>query len=237
MKIRILSFFLFVYFQTVLFANQNEEYIPENYNLFFMKYLEENKGKYSEVNKVIIQCENTICNLNLKNDNQTIFRINAFFQDNFEGYGVVLNSYYDNGSFFENEIYTIEKTLKRTKRWDLFKPSIDGSWLANERSILLRNAMRELDKAKKQQSGDNKNATKLNTNIESKATQKDFISTQIVKKEEKIETKQQQKVEKKEEKKEPTTIFFKPSIDGSWLANERAALLRIARKKMNEGKP
>ncbi|WGL61261.1 hypothetical protein QEJ31_06605 [Pigmentibacter sp. JX0631] len=237
MKIRIVAFFLFVYFQTVLFANQNEENIPENYNLFFMKYLEENKGKYSEVNKVIIQCEKTVCNLNLKNENQTIFRINAYFQDNFEGNSVVMNSYYDNGSFFENEIYTIEKTLKRTKRWDLFKPSIDGSWLANERSILLRNAMRELDKAKKQQNGDNKNDSKVNSNIENKPSQKDSSSTHTVKKEEKTETKQQPIVEKKEEKKQQPTIFFKPSIDGSWLANERAALLRIARKKMNEGKP
>nr|BFD30750.1 hypothetical protein GTC16762_03680 [Pigmentibacter ruber] len=225
MKIRIPAFFLFVFFQNVLFANQNKEYLPENYKLFFMKYLEENKEKYNTINEAVIHCEKTVCILNLKNDNQTIFRINAYFQDNFEGNSVVINSYYDNGSFFEIEVYTIEKALKRTKRWDLFKPSIDGSWLANERALLLRKAREDTAKAKGETTKKKDETPKIKD--EPKKVKDDSVKVKN----------QQPIVEKKEEKKETETVYFKPSIDGSWLANERAALLRIARKKMNEGKP
>ena len=113
----------------------------------------------------------------------------------------------------------------RTKRWDLFKPSIDGSWLANERAILLRKSREDIAKTKGETPKKKEETPKVKAE---NAKSKDELSNAKI---------QQPIAEKKEEKKETPTIFFKPSIDGSWLANERAILLRIARKNMNERKP
>ena len=188
---------------------------------FFNEYLQKNDTKLNNVDFINMSCASElICvAVSYSFDSEClIYNIVANYNENKKIEYIELTSEYPNGSYINSEIIRFTKPDKRVKRNNYFKPSIDGSWLANERALLLRHARNQLNKEKAEE---NKKKEILNTD------KKKVIIQDIIKKETKVIN---QDVIKNEKKKDTQTYFFKPSIDGSWLANERAILLRESRK-------
>lgn len=221
MKVKYILPFCFFLSQSFSYSLEQKD-LEKNEILLFMKnYLEKNKKLLSNIDAVCGYCEEKYCEFELLEKNQVVYLYNVRknFDDNSKEEKLTLYKYYGNGSYIETESIFLQKSLKREKRADYFKPSIDGSWLANERSILLRLALEKLKK----------NDTKKENKNETDKKIKDVL----------------QNIKNAEQKKNTTTdsnfqetnknkYFFKPSIDGSWLANERAILLRNAKKKLEQ---
>lgn len=214
MKIKYILPFYFFLSQSYSYALEQKD-LEKNEILLFMKnYLEKNKKLLSNIDEVCGSCEEKYCEFELLEKKQVIYLYNVRknFDDNTKEEKLTLSKYYGNGSYIETESIFLQKSLKRVKRADYFKPSIDGSWLANERSILLRLALEKLKK----------NDTKKENKNESDKKIKD------------AEQNKNTTVDSNFQEPKKNKYFFKPSIDGSWLANERAILLRNAKKKLEQ---
>ncbi len=176
---------------------------------FFNEYLQKNNSKLNNVDSIEMKCSsNNLCiAISYTFGSEClIYDIVGNYSENKKLEYIELTSEYPNGSYINTEIIHFEKPLKRIKRNNFFKPSIDGSWLANERALLLRHARNQLNKEKMEE---NKKKAIQNTDKKKIINQNNIIT---------------------KEKKDSQTYFFKPSIDGSWLANERSRLLIESRK-------
>lgn len=108
--------------------------------LFIQKYMDENKELFWNIDAINMTCEQDMCKVQLNQNGypNLLFTVSEDYNLSVKENLIVLTSYYPNGSFIQEDYFLFKKILKRNKRGDYFKPSIDGSWLANERSMLLK---------------------------------------------------------------------------------------------------